>query len=128
MPFDTKNILFDKESRPIPQKWNQAGDTYIPFSGGLEIQTGFAIGSITVGATATELKAGASALTARRKMLLRVSGNDAVYIGPSSAVTTGIGYPVLPGETLEIQFDPMVSVSVWAIAASNQVVKIMEIN
>ncbi|WP_256846906.1 hypothetical protein [Paenibacillus sp. Pae108] len=130
MSYSTKPLITAQGSLPAPQKWDQAGDQYRPFTGGAEIQNGFKVGAVSVGTTsAIELKAEASAMPNRRKMILRVSGNDAVYIGPTNTVNSTTGYPLLPGDKFDLTFDPMVAVPVYAIAASgSQIVRIFEVN
>ncbi|GIP38635.1 hypothetical protein J31TS4_19150 [Paenibacillus sp. J31TS4] len=128
MPYYNKEILTDGKNKPIPQQWSESGNEFRPFTGESDVQTGFSSGTQTVGTTAVELKAGSTALPARRKMLIRVVGNDAIYLGPSAAVTKTTGYPLLPGEPFSISLDPMYPVKWFAIAESNQTVKILECN
>ena len=74
------------------------------------------IGIKTVTATAAEIFAGTSALSGRRKMILK--NEDPVIrfrIGPST-VTQQNGFPVEPGAVLEIDFDPAVPVPIYAIS------------
>jgi len=74
------------------------------------------VGSKTVTATAAELFAGASVKANRRKLIIR--NEDPVLrlrIGPSG-VTQQNGYPIEPGGTLEIQFDPGTAVAVYGIS------------
>lgn len=120
---------------PVPQYVNKAGNAFEVWRGiggaGLVLPSGakgFAVGAVAVGASAVELKIGVSALTNRRKILLFCVGDDAVYLGPDNAVTVDTGYPLLPGKEMGIIFDPLETVSVYAIAASAQSVRVMEIN
>ncbi|WP_209121503.1 hypothetical protein [Alkalihalobacillus sp. BA299] len=113
---------------PLPQKYNPVTDDHIASVGEEDIQNGFSVNSLTVGTTAVELKAGDTALAKRRKVIFRVSGDDAIFIGHDSSVTTTTGYPVLPGETFKVRFDPSKAIPIYAIAASDQTVKIMETN
>jgi hypothetical protein len=74
------------------------------------------VGSKTVTTTAAELFAGASVKANRRKLIIR--NEDPVLrlrIGPSG-VTQQNGYPIEPGGTLEIQFDPGTAVAVYGIS------------
>lgn len=70
----------------------------------------------TITATATEIFAGASALSGRRKMIIK--NEDPVIrfrVGPSS-VTQQNGFPVEPGAIVEFEFDPSVTVAIYAIS------------
>ncbi|MDN5345025.1 MAG: hypothetical protein PWQ18_1139 [Clostridia bacterium] len=70
----------------------------------------------TVTATAAEIFAGTSALSGRRKMILKNEDHVLRFrIGPST-VTQQNGFPVEPGAVIEIDFDPAVYVPIYAIS------------
>ncbi|WP_029688881.1 hypothetical protein [Thermoanaerobacter sp. A7A] len=74
------------------------------------------VGVKTITATAAEVFAGVSALSGRRKMI--VKNEDAVLrfrIGPSN-VTQQNGFPVEPGAAVEFEFDPSNAVQIYAIS------------
>ncbi len=74
------------------------------------------VGSKTVTATAAEVFAGSSVKTSRRKLIIRNEDQALrVRVGPSN-VTQQNGYPVEPGGTLEIQFDPATDVAIYGIS------------
>ena len=75
-----------------------------------------AVGVKTITATAAEIFAGASVKDSRRMMKIR--NEDPVLrlrVGPSS-VTQQNGYPIEPGGTLEILFDPTAQVAIYGIS------------
>ena len=74
------------------------------------------VGVKTITATAAEIFAGASIKASRRKLIIR--NEDSVLrlrVGPSS-VTQQNGYPIEPGGTLEILFDPTAQVAIYGIS------------
>lgn len=70
----------------------------------------------TVTATAAEIFAGASALSGRRKMILKNEDPILRFRIGSSSVTQQNGFPVEPGAVIEIDFDPAVYVPIYAIS------------
>ena len=74
------------------------------------------VGVKTVTATAAAIFAGASVLANRKKMILR-NDDPAIRcrIGPST-VSQQSGFPVEPGATLEITFDPVTAIPIYAIS------------
>lgn len=81
----------------------------------------------SVTSTATELFAGAARLAGRRYMLVRnESTTTRIRVG-GSGVTQQNGFPVEPGVTLELPFDPAVDVPIYAISEGAAVdVAVME--
>ena len=74
------------------------------------------VGTKTVTATAAEIFAGAVVKANRRKLIIRNEDPALrLRIGPSS-VTQQNGYPIEPGGTIEIQFDPATPVAIYAIS------------
>lgn len=74
------------------------------------------VGAKSVTATAAEIFAGSSVKANRRKLIIR--NEDPVLrlrIGPSS-VTQQNGFPIEPGATAIIKFDPATAVSVYGIS------------
>ncbi|RKL63007.1 hypothetical protein DXT63_08405 [Thermoanaerobacteraceae bacterium SP2] len=70
----------------------------------------------TVTATAAEIFAGTSALSGRRKMILKNEDPVLRFRIGSSTVTQQNGFPVEPGAVIEIDFDPAVYVPIYAIS------------
>jgi|19_taG_2_1085344.scaffolds.fasta_scaffold37955_2 hypothetical protein len=56
-------------------------------------------GNITVGATATLIKA---TNTSRKSILIRNNGSSTLYIGGNNSVTTSTGYTVTVGQSIYI--------------------------
>ncbi len=85
-------------------------------------------GAKTVTATAAEIFAGASVKANRRKLIVKNEDPALRFrVGPSS-VTQQNGFPVEPGATLELVFDPAVVVPVYAVAEGADLsVAVMEI-
>jgi hypothetical protein len=75
-----------------------------------------ATGVKTVTATAAEIFAGSSRLSGRKKMLLKNEDPIIRFSIGSSSVTQQNGFPVEPGGVLELDFDPLVAVPVYAIS------------
>lgn len=124
MAFNTQHILRDAEHKAIPQKWNEVANEFTPFTGGVEIQNGFRTITVGVGSTATTL----GGMSGRRLVVMRVSGDDAVFIGSNNSVSVTNGFPILPGHSFLFHLDPMVAVDIYAIADSSQTVHLMEVN
>ena len=74
------------------------------------------IGVKSVTATAAAIFAGASVLANRKKMILR-NEDPAIRcrVGPA-AVSQQSGFPIEPGGVLEITFDPVTAISIFAIS------------
>ncbi|ARK32125.1 hypothetical protein [Halalkalibacter krulwichiae] len=64
-------------------------------------------------------------LSDKRKMLVRVV-DGIVYIGPQNTVTVNNGFPILAGET--VVFEISSNLRVFGIAATHQIIKIMEMD
>lgn len=108
---------------------NAKGEQIMQLSGSIEtVNSAPVVGVKTITATAAEIFAGASVKANRRKLNLK--NEDPVLrfrIGPSS-VTQQNGFPVEPGATMEIQFDPATAVPIFAISEGvNLNVAVMEI-
>jgi len=101
----------------------------VQLTGSIEsITSAPAVGVKTVTATAAEIFAEASAKANRRRLILK--NEDPILrfrIGPST-VTQQNGFPVEPGAVIEIQFDPVTAVPIYAISeGANLSVAVMEI-
>lgn len=82
----------------------------------------FITGVKTVTATAAEVFAGSSRLAYRRKMLIKnEDGVLRVRIG-NSAVTEFNGFPLEPGASIEIEFDPESSaIPIYALSEGAEI-------
>ena len=80
------------------------------------VTTNPVIGVKSVTATAAAIFAGASVLANRKKMILR-NEDPAIRcrVGPST-VSQQSGFPIEPGGVLEITFDPVTAISIFAIS------------
>ncbi len=87
-----------------------------------------AVGVKTVTATAAEIFAGAAVKAARRKLILKNEDPALRFrIGPAT-VTQQNGFPVEPGASAEVIFDPAVTVPIYAVSeGANLSVAVMEI-
>ena len=84
-------------------------------------------GAKTVASTAAEIFAGSSRLAGRHAMVVTNTGTDIVYIGTSD-VTTSNGFPLVPQDTLRIEFDPTSSVGMFACTSGPNVqVRVVEL-
>ncbi len=70
----------------------------------------------TVTATAAEVFAGASRLNNRRRMLIRNEDQVLRCRVGSASVTQQNGFPLEPGATIEIEFEPSVYVQIYAVS------------
>ena len=79
--------------------------------------------AVSVGTTATPLPA--SALANRRALIVRNNGTATVYLG-SSGVTTAVGFPLDPGQSLTLEIGTL---PVYGRAASGTVeVRVLEVS
>lgn len=86
----------------------------------------FATSQTTVGTAAVQLASSPLANRSSISLTIKASPNTPVYIGNSSAVTTGTGYPLYDGSSL--QMDLTDASQVWAIStAPGQTVAVLEI-
>jgi len=84
-------------------------------------------GAKTVTSTAAEIFAGSSRLAGRHAMVITNVGTDHVYIG-ASGVTTNNGFPLFPGDTIRIDFNPASNVPVFAVSGGPNVeVRVVEL-
>lgn len=70
----------------------------------------------TVTATAAEVFAGASRLNNRRRMLIRNEDQVLRCRVGSASVTQQNGFPLEPGATIEMEFEPSVYVQIYAVS------------
>lgn len=105
----------------------QAGVQKVALSGSsLALRQTIITGAKTVVSTAAEIFAGASRLDNRHAMVVTNTGADIVYIG-AVGVTTSNGFPLVPQDTLRIEFDPTSSVGVFACTSGPNVqVRVVE--
>lgn len=98
-------------------KTNENGEVITQLSGSIESVTAAPLTGVkTVTATAAEVFAGGSVKANRRMLAIR--NDDPVLrcrIGKSD-VTQQTGFPIEPGATVHIQFDPATAVAVYAIS------------
>ena len=84
-------------------------------------------GAKTVASTAAEIFAGSSRLAGRHAMVITNVGVGHVYIG-ASGVTTNNGFPLFPGDTIRIDFNPASNVPVFAVSDGGNVnVRVVEL-
>ena len=79
-------------------------------------------GAVSVGTSATALPA--SALAARRALIVYNNGSSTIYLGPAGVSTSG-GFPLLPGQSVSLEVGALV---IYGIVASGTVeARVMEI-
>jgi hypothetical protein len=76
----------------------------------------YVAGSATITTSASELKVGASRLTARQTLMVQNTGSNTIYIGPSG-VTTLTGIPLMKNQFISMPVGD--SIAVFAITASS---------
>ena len=105
-----------------------AGAQKVTLTGRIDaLRNNIATGSKTVTATAAEIFAGSSRLAGRHAMVITNVGVGHVYIG-ASGVTTGNGFPLFPGDTVRLDFDPANNVPVFAVSGGPDVeVRVVEL-
>jgi len=84
-----------------------------------------ATGTKTIGISQVALFAGAASLANRKLIRIKCEGNDAIFIGPAG-VTKDTGYPLIPGQEISMELDPITNVEIYAIALTNQNARIWE--
>jgi hypothetical protein len=91
------------------------------------LTTGALVGAINVDVTPIELKIGGAPLVGRRTIqIFNLSETDIVYIGFSSGVTTGNGFPVWPKTSHTMNISAGSGIVAYAIAAAPASVRIVE--
>ncbi len=120
--MDGSNYVKNPSGNWIPAQGTESGDTKVSVVGAKNIE----IGTINVGTSAIEIKVGETPLASRKRVLLRVMGDDAVFIGKANTVTISNGFPIMPGETFV--FDLESTVRLYAVASSTQKLSIIETN
>ena len=80
-------------------------------------------GAKTITATASPLYAGASPLSGRRQLSAYNDGEHTFYIG-GAGVSSQTGFPVFPGQSVTVHFDPDVYVPLYAVTESGQSVAV----
>lgn len=83
-------------------------------------------GAKTVSSSAAEIFAGASRLASRYTMSVYNDSNNTIYWGPSG-VTTATGFPILPGDSLTLQFSPVAATAIYMIASASSAVRVVEL-
>lgn len=121
MAIITLNDIYDKFKKV--SDWVTGADTTSAPKIFIKPSWSVSFGKKTIGTTEVKLSVGASALANRKKLTIRVVGNDAIYIG-ATGVTTSTGFPLLSGEVKE--FLVADTLDLYAIAASNQTAHIIE--
>jgi hypothetical protein len=92
-----------------------------------QITTGAIVGAVNVDVTSIELKIGGAPLVGRRTLqIFNLSETDIVYIGFSSGVTTGNGFPVWPKTSHTMNISAGSGIVAYAIAAVPAAVRIVE--
>lgn len=90
------------------------------------VKTAPVIGVKTVSTSAAEIFAGASRLANRYSLGIYNDSAYTVYWGPSG-VTTATGFPILPGDSLTLQFATSVATAIYCIAAASAAVRVVEL-
>jgi len=106
----------------------ESGQAKVTLSGSnLALRQTIVTGAKTVTSTAAEIFAGSSRLAGRHAMVITNVGTDHVYIG-ASGVTTNNGFPLFPGDTIRIDFNPASNVPVFAVSGGPNVqVRVVEL-
>ena len=126
---DLKSELNLVKSELAAIKANQlSGDQKVQLTGSnLALRQTIVTGAKTVASTAAEIFAGGSRLAGRHAMVITNVGVGHVYIG-ASGVTTNNGFPLFPGDTIRIDFNPASNVPVFAVSdGANINVRVVEL-
>lgn len=98
-------------------KTNANGELLTTLTGSIEsLTTDPVVGVKTVTATAAEIFAGSAAKTNRRKLVVKNEDKILRFRIGASSVTQQNGFPVEPGASVEIQFDPGTAVAIYGIS------------
>jgi hypothetical protein len=79
------------------------------------VETGAAIGQISIGTTQTEIKVSTGRLTYRQNILMYNASAVTIWVGPTGVTTTN-GFPLFKGEKLLI---PIGDEAYYGIVASS---------
>ena len=106
----------------------ESGDLRVQLSGtNLALHQTIVTGAKTIASTAAEIFAGSSRLAGRHAMVITNVGVGHVYIG-ASGLTTNNGFPLFPGDTIRIDFNPASNVPVFAVSdGANINVRVVEL-
>lgn len=134
MGYKDKTILTDKNGDPIPQIWDPALDNFTPYEGKVTlsgtkvVESAPVTGIKTVTSTVAEVFAGSSRKANRSKLVIRnLHQAVAIRIG-GSGITDTIGQSLEPGASVEIDFSPSTTVSIYAVStAGNVSVEVLEV-
>ncbi len=83
-------------------------------------------GAKTITTTAAELFAGASRLANRYQMTIQNVGTQIIYIG-AAGVTVENGFPLLPGDSITLNFKADVATPIYAISTDSNTVRVVEL-
>lgn len=100
-------------------------DSDVDFDGGL---SNFKTGVMTVTATATSVKIGASTMTKRKQLIMLPPSEGTIYWGSDPTVTASTGIPLTAGDG-NVTFDikPSSNMSIYAVSdGTDRVIKIIE--
>lgn len=104
-----------------------AETNYVNASNNNELQTsdisnnGGTNGAITVSTSSIEAKVGVSALSNRKNLTVYNNGNNTIYWGYSSGVTTSNGTPIYKDQFVSWDIGPNTSVYLIASSGSNNI-------
>ena len=83
-------------------------------------------GAKTITTTAAELFAGASRLANRYQMTIQNVDTQIIYIG-AAGVTVENGFPLLPGDSITLNFKADVATPIYAISTDSNAVRVVEL-
>lgn len=84
------------------------------------------VGTKTVTSTPAAMFSGASALPNRLSMIVYNNGTESCYWGPPG-VTVSTGFPLLPGDSIEFEFDAKWATVIMFVASEDIEVKVAEL-
>ncbi len=90
------------------------------------IEAPLTAGVKTVSTVAAAMFAGSARKQRRYQMIVYNESDATVYYGASN-VTTSTGMPLLSGDSVTFQFNPIVPVDIYFIAGGNKNVRVVEL-
>lgn len=132
MAYNTKRMLTDANGDLIPQFYDPATDSFVPWQTDTahavttKGMTEFVTGTRMIGTTATEIYAGSAPMNGRRMLMIRNEDDEAIIRIGGSDLTLTNGFSIGPQSTIVLDLEPANPISVFAISETNVMISIME--
>lgn len=125
----TQQVAGEVTVSNLPEVQKVEADQPLPVSlygNNATIKSAPVTGAKTITATAAEIFAGASRLANRYQMTIQNVGTLIIYIG-AAGVTAANGFPLLPGDSITLNFKADVATPIYAISTGSNAVRVVEL-